>query len=136
MTPIDQTIVCVGTGDCQRAVVASLFDLDIDQVPNFRKFPERGWFDVYWYFLYAMGYEYAGCLTPNKDRLELADSIDGYFEACVASKTFENATHAIIIDQNGVVIHDPNPNKLWQGINVLESGELKYWYAIRKRQPK
>jgi len=35
MIPVDQTIVNLETGDCVRACVASIFELSIDDVPNF-----------------------------------------------------------------------------------------------------
>ncbi len=129
MRPVDQTIVTKGTGDCQRAVLASLFHLDIDQVPNFRKYDNETWFKVFWHFLLAIGWEYRGC-TSKPTELLLEDSIDGYFSASVKSKTFEGVTHAVILDMTGTVVHDPNPNKLWQGINVLESGEINDLYII------
>lgn len=133
MTPIDQTIVDAGIGDCQRATTASLFNLDIDQVPNFRKY-DKNWFDVYWYFLYALGYEYTGQRDPQKNTLDEDDSVGGYFDGCVESKTFPGCTHSVVVDMQGVVVHDPNPNKRWQGINILESGELKSWYGIKRRE--
>ena len=134
MTPVDQTIICSERGDCMRATVASLFDLELEQVPHFRLFDDKTWFDIYYYFLYGLGYEYAGYNRVHKERkLEKKYSINGYFDACVPSKTFEGASHAVIIDLKGVVVHDPNPNKAWQGVNVLKSGELKGWYAFKKR---
>ncbi|MCK5603391.1 hypothetical protein KAR91_16015 [Candidatus Pacearchaeota archaeon] len=134
MKTIDQTILCKDKGDCQRAVVATLFDLEIEQVPHFRLFSDDTWFNVYWYFLYALGWEYMGYHTPNRSKLELEDSVNGFFEATVESKTFTDRTHSVIIDIIGTVVHDPNPNKKWLGINVLESGELKGWYVITPRK--
>ncbi|KAA0888741.1 hypothetical protein [Oryzomonas rubra] len=145
MTPVNQEIVDHGKGDCQRAAIASLFDLDIDQVPNFRKYPDKGWFNVLWHFLHGIGYEYLGCpSTPSKAKrpdgtwvytrapeLDPADSINGYFYGVVPSKTFKDTTHAVVIDCNGLVVHDPNPNKRWQGMNVLESGDLRCWYILK-----
>ena len=32
----------------------------------------------------------------------------------------------------GVVVHDPNPNKGWENINVLKSKELQHWMMIGK----
>ena len=33
---------------------------------------------------------------------------------------------------NGLVVHDPNPNKTWQSINALETKELQHWMMIGK----
>ena len=143
MTPIDQLIVDQGRGDCMRAVVASLLDLELDQVPHFRLYDTkenqgnhfRNWFMVFTWFFHSVGYELKWYLRSSKKKeLEERHSIDGYFYAAVDSKTFENVKHAVIMDMNGVIVHDPNPNKAWQGINVLESGELDGWYCFEKRE--
>ena len=134
MRKVDQQIVCPETGDCARAVVASLLGLDLDQVPNFRRFPEDEWFNVFWYFLYSLGWEYVGEAKPSKYVLLEEDSIDGFFDATVASKTFPEQKHAVILDMTGTVVHDPNPNKLWLGENVVESGELLSWFMFKRRE--
>ena len=142
MTPVDQTIVCAEKGDCMRAVVASLFNLELDQVPHFRLFDTeenqgsyfRNWYKVMTGFFYSMGYEVEYYLRSDKKKeLEESHSIEGYFYAAVASKTFNNVRHAVVMDINGVVVHDPNPNKAWQDVNVLESGEVDGWYCCKKR---
>lgn len=142
MKPVAQSIVDKGRGDCMRAVVASLFELELDQVPHFILYGDD-YFDHFWKWLWIIGYDYNGCgyphcrqdvsdkyNIPNKPLME--DSVNGYFYGCVPSRTFPDVTHAVVIDTNGVVVHDPNPNKLWEGINVIESGELKYWFLLNK----
>lgn len=136
MIPIDQTIVDDKRGDCHRAVVASLFELELEQVPHFVLFDNANWFDIYFHFFYALGYEYIDLGKLKTHKLKLEDSINGYFDASVKSKTFKNKKHAVIIDIKGVVVHDPNPNKLWHGINVLESGELCSWNIFKKHNDK
>lgn len=134
MIPIDQSVVDAGRGDCQRAVVASLLELELEQVPNFILFGDTVWFEVYNAFVWALGWQYEGCQEPGngRDLLE-EDSINGFFDATVDSKTLPGKTHAVVIDLTGTIVHDPNPNKRWQGVNVLESGELKNWYMFSKR---
>jgi len=34
------------------------------------------------------------------------------------------------MDLTGLIVHDPNPNRAWENINVLESGELNNWMMI------
>jgi len=133
MTPVDQTVVDSGFGNCHQAVMASLFDLDITQVPNFILYPDTQWWTVYWYFIYGLGYEWVGTGYPGQHSLADTETINGSIEAVVPSRTFPGKTHAVLIDSAGVVVHDPNPNKLWQGVNVLESGDLKSWSIIEKR---
>ena len=69
-------------------------------------------------------------------RCSLTDGFDinGFIDATVNSKTFEGTTHAVITDLNGVVVHDPNPNQLWMGINIWDTGDLKWWTLYKKRE--
>lgn len=50
--------------------------------------------------------------------------------ASVKSKTFEDVGHSVIMDMDGIVAHDPNTNRLWQDVNILESGDLRHWMMI------
>ena len=129
MKPVDQTIIDKNTGNCHQAIIASIFELELSQVPHFRLFPDEVWFRVYYYFLYAMGFEYSGEKRDlNKRPLLPEDSLNGFFDAAVQSETFgEGFFHAIVLDLEGTVVHDPNPNKLWQGRNVIEENSLKFW---------
>lgn len=141
MTPIDQTVVEKEKGNCMQAVAASLLNLELEQVPHFRLYDtesNRGkihgsWFNVFVHFFRSMGYEFEYYLREwKKEELKEEHSINGYFYAGVESKTFENVKHAVIINLDGVVVHDPNPNKAWLNINVLESKELDGWYCFSK----
>lgn len=125
MTPVFQACVDKGRGDCQRAAVASLFDLELEQVPHFRLYSSDDWWRVYFYFLMGIGYEFHGTSMAERHKGERNySSVDGFFLATVPSRTIDGSRHSVLIDENGVVIHDPNPNKRWLGINVVETGEL------------
>ena len=115
MTFIDQVIIDKGIGDCQRAAVASILGLEsIEQVPHFILYKEGMWFVVYKSFMRIFGHEWEG-VSNNPEDLKKENSINGLFLASVTSKTFGLPTkHAVVIDMNGKVVHDPNPNKLWQ----------------------
>jgi len=135
MKLVDQSIVDENSGDCFRAAIASLFELELSQVPHFRLFADDKWFAVFWYYLLALGWEYIGWGTSIQN--DIAEhTINGYVCARVTSKTFPDRIHSVIIDVNGTVVHDPNPNKLYQGINVIESGELQGWYMIAPKDGK
>jgi len=132
MKPVMQTEIHLGHGDCQRAVIASLLELDPQMVPHFAMFRARYWWHVLHYFLYALGWELEGCMNPPIDErfhANLAEcGIDGYHYAGVYSRTYPDVkprvTHAVIIDSQGVVVHDPNPNQLWAGENVFEQSDI------------
>ena len=134
MNPVFQTITDAGRGDCHRAAVASIFDLEITQVPHFRLFDEDIWWDVFCNFIWSLGYEVIGTDSLIGGRIPSEyESINGYHLATVPSKTFLDKTHAVIINNKGMVAHDPNPNKKWLGINVVNSGELLHWSILEKR---
>lgn len=132
MKPVDQQIIHGETGDCERAVIASLFNLQLEQVPHFMLYPREKWFNVYYFFLWGLGYQYLG--WGNADRQ--LEGIDGYVYAVVKSRTFPGKTHAVISDEAGTVVHDPNPNRSFLGVNVKESGELVGWHIIAKGEMK
>lgn len=128
----NQTITENGSGNCMQAAIASLYDLDMDMVPNFKKFESTiGWFPIFFSFINTIG-EYCsyGKITDLTDE----NSIDGCFYTIVKSRTFEGKTHAVLINKEGIVVHDPNPNKRFQGVNVLETKEFKYFYILKKKE--
>ena len=49
------------------------------------------------------------------------------------SKTFKDVKHAVVMDLHGKIVHAPNPNRAWQDINVIETGELCGWYCFKKK---
>ena len=138
MIPVNQTIISVEDGDCTRACLASILDLPIDAVPNFMRFG-AGWFKIFWALLRALDYEYYGTGWVNCHILSKSPNINGYVIASVPSKTFRDTGHSVVMNLKGLVVHDPNPNKLWEKINVVKSGELQHWMMIgeiKKRKGK
>ena len=134
MKKVYQTTVDSGIGDCHRAAIASLLGLEAEQVPNFILFNDETWFEVYLGFMQGCGWVYEGSCSPKAPRgLRKEDSIGGLFYASVPSKTFEGCTHAVLIDLRGIVVHDPNPNMLWLGESVVETGIANYWHMFSKK---
>jgi len=135
MNKVDQSIVDKEYGDCTRACIATILDLPLDAVPNFMQFKDK-WFKVFHNFLLILDYAFYGTGfprsvdKPNGHILSESINVNGLVMASVPSKTFENIGHSVVMNLDGLVVHDPNPNKLWQDINVLQSGELKHWSFI------
>ena len=137
MQSVEQAISCGGRGDCMRATIASLLDLELEAVPHFILLPEHLWNYVLTMFLWSLGWSYEGCMSYSKTEsniLNMEDSFNGYFYASVPSRNFEGKTHAVVININGVVIHDPSPTKKYQGENVIETGSICYWYLVKRRE--
>lgn len=128
-----------------RAVVASLLDLRIEQVPHFGLFDttkERAkskvksgalWWNVFYYFMYSNGWEYTGYSRLDRDEPNIDDSINGFFYISVPSRTFKGKSHAVVMDAKGVVVHDPSPNKKWLGEKVFPD-KLNGVYCFKKRK--
>ncbi len=120
MIKVYQTIIDKGHGNCMQAVVASLFELELNEVPNFIEFGKSRWHGELYHFFNSIG-SYDIC-SIYKDRhgtemlkkIALFDKgIDGFFYATVKSKLFEDVCHAVVVDINLNIIHDPNPNGIY-----------------------
>jgi hypothetical protein len=128
MIEVTQTIVSSDHGNCMQATAASLFELKLEEVPNFIEFKED-WFLEVIRFYRKMGID-CGTISnyghdPEKHHFlrEMMKADRGYkglgfFEASIASQTFENVTHSVIINTEGTVVWDPNPNKSCLGKTI------------------
>lgn len=126
MKQIYQTIY--GTsGNCWQAVIASMLELELDEVPNFISFEDS--FAVQDAFLLKHGYINCNQI-PNPRRLKhfgpdmfneikKYSGINGLFKACVYSPGMftpelmcgpNEPTHAVVIDSEFRIVHDPNIN--------------------------
>lgn len=120
MTKVFQQRVNQGDGDCAQAALASLFDLCYEEVPDFvsnhvnvnmnsaicKWFRDKGHHPCY---MNRLPEEDPGRLISIA---KFDGGIDGYFYASVKSQTFKSGSHAVIVDTDLNVVHDPNPNQL------------------------
>lgn len=145
MKKVFQTVVGNGDngehGNCMQAVVASLFSLELEDVPNFISFDTgNGEANIkMWEFFMEKGFHpsafgtYDTPIEKYKEVCQFDEGINGYFYASVKSQTFEDTSHAVIVDSNLEIVHDPNPNSKCLGME-LNSGNLNYiltfgdWY--------
>jgi hypothetical protein len=150
MIKVYQTIVDKGHGNCMQAAVASLFELPLEAVPDFKALGYE-WFQAFYDFIKKQGYDYDGCLYNynqwrmiNKregkptaklrnrlHKIKKMEGVGGYFFASVYSPKYYNpnekppVTHAVIIDKKFNIVHDVNPNNTGI-ITYPESKYLKY----------
>ena len=134
MIPVEQQLIDSNSGDCMRATVASLLNLPLDAVPNFL-LSEELYHDVYTSFFWAHGWNYTGNISAGVDPLPIdaTKSINGYFPASVKSYLFNGNTHSVVMDINGVVVHDPSPSKYYQNKKVYGTAELLSWQGFEAR---
>ena len=120
MKKVFQLLVDKDKGDCLRAALCSLLELSLSSIPNFVEEFGDDWFSPFSKIIHANGCEYVRSLRRHAEaeystihKLSEYQGVDGYFIAAVLSPMFwrENgATHAVIIDRNYNIVHDPNPN--------------------------
>ena len=123
-----QTIIDKKCGNCMQAAIASLFEIPLEEAPDFKKLKQQ-WFSELWKFIEERGYKYEGSfynylnnkrLFPSEksqdrfNELSGMSGVHGYFYATVYSpKYYDNGdeqpiTHAVIIDKNYNIVHHVN----------------------------
>ena len=76
MKLVFQTETGNNIGNCHQAVVASLFELELDQVPNFIKYKAPyHWGQIYSYFISSLNCEYHGPKYLTKQILNLTQTL-------------------------------------------------------------
>jgi hypothetical protein len=96
-------------GDCLRACLASLLDLDVDS------FVHSTWIGDYTEILPEFGVYYSGFAGSISDIAD-SDGIDGNFIAYGEGN--RGVLHAVIINAKGDLIHDPHPSN--EGVNNIK----------------
>lgn len=109
MIPVYQKRVSKGNGDCMQAALASLLEIDYDEVPDLINV--HRWADALERFLKKHGYHVRTVISAPIDReLFGFKGVDGFFWASVVSPGFGlPTTHAVLVDKHMTVVHDPNP---------------------------
>ena len=100
MIPIDQTKLHseIQTGNCFQAAIASIFELSIEDVPEF--LGKKWWFD----FL-----EWAASKGMDIVRWDDDVSLPGYY--LTAGKSPRGDFDHVVVFKNGTMVHDPHPEK-------------------------
>lgn len=137
MKPIDQTDISKDSGTCMQAVLASLFERPLSETINVMDYQEEDWHIPFMEWIdKSTKYQYAGVVNAHSDKAQTLNALNsmyavgGFYYGVVPSRNHDGVTHAVIIDRQGIVRHDPNPDKKWQGVNVVDSGDLIYWYEF------
>ena len=129
MKPVYQTIFGKENGNCLQAVVASVLELPLDEVPHFISFGDE-WLDSYREFMLSKGFDILGMLCNPKDIgqdggydfvqavAQKGCNFNGLYIATVYSpkhcnlnafKTGKNVGyHAVVVDLDLNIVHEPN----------------------------
>lgn len=117
MTQVFQTINHPIKGNCLQAAVASLFDKQLHEVPNFIDLSENDWFDVFQSFIKSQSYQYEGFISDTHENaigslksLSYYKGINNYFLVSV-KHPLQTTSHAVVYqrseDGQFRLIHDP-----------------------------
>lgn len=109
MTPVMQTLVHPDKGNCMQAAIASLLDMDLEQVPNWVELPDDDWQMEFLNWLWRNGYEFHGEMPGS-----YIDSITDYTQGVrghVVVKGTSNYPkgHMVVYRVDGKLSHDPSP---------------------------
>lgn len=99
--PVYQTIFEPPLGNCLQAAVASVLELQLEEVPNFAEAGDK-WWDAYSGFLQERGL-YPLMLEPGPNA-----EFHGYHLIVGKSPRFD-CDH-VVVGRDGVPIHDPRPD--------------------------
>ena len=141
MKKVFQTIVDKGRGNCAQAAIASLLDKELDDVPNFIENHSNNVNDHTSHvmlYLWYIGYDNATTIVSYSNRIKeskyslkdigyIDGGVNGYFYASVPSQTFEGVSHAVIVDKDMNIVHDPNPN---QKALKLTENDINYIFCV------
>ena len=128
MKQVYQSIIDSEKGDCERAAIASLLEVELDQIPYWENDEKYHSNQKKWLKDNKIGmiecYNYPEQGFPF--RLTVVDGVECI--ASVPSQLFENRSHAIIarfeLQESGVMhlvpIHDPNPQNSPYPDNIMD----------------
>jgi len=156
MKKIYQTIFKKGNGNCLQAAAASLLEIDLELVPHFISHGAE-WYEVLFKFIMDSGYEFKGTIyNPRQIGCYGGDSmptivdnkgVSGLFIGIVYSPSSFTAddlakssacTHAVIIDKEFRIVHDPNPNNIdifdYPLFDQLDYHGILEFYLIEKSE--
>ncbi len=132
MKLVDQRLIHPKRGDCMRCTLATILDLDYEKVPDLAGIDTDGgpWFAVMWKFLSDNGFEFVGTYSNANGPLDFEDlrsrcpGVNGLYMGFGPSPRFEGVTHAVVIDGQGQIVHDPHPSRAGvlalTGVDMIE----------------
>lgn len=127
MTPVNQTIVSSVNGNCFQAALATIFDINLNDALNIIDCPQESWHLNLIDWCESIGWSWNGC--AQAESMSVNGGVNGYYIASVPSKNFESSSHAVVVDSDCNVVHDPDPSKKWQGRNVKNAVDYIYDFS-------
>ncbi len=108
MIPIQQTIFAPPNGNCMQAAVASIFELPLDQVPNFVE-DGNEWVDTLAKWCAQRGVRPL-FLTLNNRPPGTTIGMNGGWWSVVTGKSPRGDYFHAVVAYDGEIVHDPYPD--------------------------
>ncbi len=107
MKPVMQTVINnFRTGDCMRACVASIFEFDIETVPNFMRKGKDKYIEFFQLWCVKLGISPLDVAFNESDDTKFIK--DCYMIAVGTSPRNKDYSHGVVW-LNGKCVHDPHP---------------------------
>ena len=106
-------------GNCMQAAIASLLELELNEVPNFKAAGKRALRNMI-DFMRERGYSFVSLVRPKHGLRCISSEIgvNGYFFAVVRSRVNDGGHHAVVIDRECNIV---NPvNRKYEGMKEFE----------------
>lgn len=113
MKKIYQTILDLNNGDCLRACLASLLEIELLDIPNFAEYGDDNFGASYRAWLHELGLRHIS-LTYTPDIWPTFKDIP----VIIVGKSPRGDGYHAVIFQNGVLFHDPYPGM--SGLETLD----------------
>lgn len=109
MKPIHQTMLNNTNGNCLQACIASIFELDLDEVPNFMDADD--WEKAYHEYLMNLGYYYLTFDIKEMKKDHPSFIPHGYHLIIGESPRSpeDDSYNHCVVGYNGEIAHDPVP---------------------------
>lgn len=115
MKPVTQNKLVTDstTGNCLAACLASIFECEIHEIPEFEEMHESEWFECLVEWLWSKGRGF-------KEVYLTGEHPKGVYIGVGQSPRNPKNTHAVVV-QDGEIVHDPHPSRA--GVTKMSS----YW---------
>ncbi len=119
MKPVEQTNFEKGSGDCVRACIASILELEIDDVPNFTEMAktEGEMWEAFAEWLAKRRYAMLFIYDLKNLFFVIDEGYVMYGIGGVPSQNIKGCDHAVVVkgyrkgkESELEIVHDPNPN--------------------------
>lgn len=106
---IEQTRLVAPFGNCFQACLASIFEVSLEEVPDWNINGEGRWLDLYDKWLAERGLAMVDIFINGNPCREFPKSFDVYWIGGFKSPRF-NGTHAVVM-KNHQIVWDPHPQR-------------------------